>query len=749
LGINRFPAPIGDFVDYRKDNRVFEDIAAVENAHYVLKAGEFPERLFALRVTGNLFSMMGLHAALGRTLLASDNVPGHECVAVLSDPLWRERFGSDPAILGKNISLDGQSYEVVGVLQKDIRFTVGYPQTPDLWVPLPMIADPDRRAGQLQMVARLRDGVTLRQAQANMDAVAQQLEREYHIEIGPHGEDPGYGIQVVQLREELVGNLRQPLYLMLGAAGLILLIACANVANLMLSHGMNREREFSIRTSLGAGRVALVALLLVQAAVIAILGESAGVALAAITSRLLVRLSPYGMAKLFMPSMDTQVFAFASFVAIMAVVFFGLLPAIGMMRRRRSIQLAGNTHQVVSDRRSSRVRSLVVVIETALSVALVTGAGLLIHSFILLRQAPLGFNPEGLLTAQITLPAGYSSGTRQRDFYEALIQRLQPMPNVDGVAATTMLPVADRPLHDPFSIEGRPWQPYGADRVPQFMNHQAVSTDYFHAMQIPLRQGRLFTDADRPDSQPVAIVNETMIRGFWPHQNPIGHHVIKGGGPRPGFPWLTVIGVVRDVRSGGANSEFVPELYTPLSQTPNAAMALILRTKKGEPANILNDVRAAVGTLDRDIPLHSVATYSEILAAQLGSRRYEVFLLTSFGALALVLAGVGLYGVVSYAVGQRTQEMGLRMAFGANSKDVVLLVLRQALALTVYGLLAGIVLALSLRQVLAATLFQVTYFDLPVYVGVTVTLLSIAFVAVYFPARRAASTNPMQALRSE
>jgi predicted permease len=748
LGINRFPSPIADFMDYKNDNRVFEGMAGVEDAHYVLTAGDFPQRLFALRVTSNLFQMMGLHPALGRTFSDVDNQPGHERVAILSDSLWRNRFGSDPSIIGRNVILDGQIYEVVGVLQRNVQFSVGYPQTPDVWVPLPLVADPNRSVGNLAIVARLRDGVTLSQAQADMDTVARQLERQYHIQIGPHGEDPGYGVDVIPLREEVAGNLREPLLLMLGAAGLIFLIACANVANLMLTQGVNREREFAIRIALGARRTQLVRLLIVQSAVLALLGEIAGIAVGAVALGALLRLSPYGMAKLFQPSIDMHVIGFASGAAMAALLLSGLLPAMKVLRGKRSLQLTGNAHQVLGGQRGNRVRQTLVVIETALSVAVVIGAGLLIHSFLQIRHVSLGFTPNGLLTAQISLPPGYSTSAQQRTFYEALLQRIKSSPNVDAVAATTLLPIADPTLHNPFSIQGRPWQPYGADRIPQFLNRQAVSTGYFRDLQIALKQGRFFDDRDRVDSQPVVIVNETMVRGFWPGENPIGKHMMQGA-PMPGDPWLTVVGVVGDVRSGGAKADFVPEIYTPLAQTPNASMALVLRAKRGNPTEVINSVRTAVMTLDHGIPLTNVATYDEILATQLGPRRYEMLLLAAFGGLALLLAAIGLYGVVSYAVTQRTQEMALRIAFGATKNTVVALVLRQALLLTGCGLFAGVLMALSLRRVLAATLFQVRYLDLPVYVGVSITLLIVALAAAYFPARRAASTDPIQALRTE
>jgi putative ABC transport system permease protein len=386
--------------------------------------------------------------------------------------------------------------------------------------------------------------------------------------------------------------------------------------------------------------------------------------------------------------------------------------------------------------------------ETALSVALTIGAGMLIHSFLRLQDVPLGFEPDGVLTAQTNLPPSYSTGLSQTEFYRGLLDRIRFMSRVESAAATTMLPAAERPLHDPFSVEGRPWQPFGAGRVPQFLNHQAVSTDYFRTMGIGLQKGRVFGAQDRNGSQSVAIVNETLVRGFWPGENPIGKHLIIGA-PQPGVPWLTIVGVVQDVRSGGAAAESLPELYTPMAQDPAAAMALVVRTNGNNPANAAMELRDAVAAMDRGIPLEGVATYSELLADQLGPRRYEMFLLAEFGGLALVLAAVGLYGVVSYGVTQRTREIGLRMAFGASASEVTEMVLRQALLLAGCGLSMGIAISIAFRQVLASEIFGIRFVDVPVYAGVSLLLLSVALAAAILPARRAASIDPMQALRSE
>jgi len=745
LGIDTFPAPVGDFVDYKNDNRVFDDMGAVEDAHFVLRAGDYPERIFAARTTANIFPMMGLRAALGRTFSVLENQPGHENVVVLSNVIWRERFGSDRTILGKDIVLDGKNYQVVGVLAHNARFSLGHPKMPDVWVPLPLVADPARNTGELQMVARLRAGVSLDQAQRQMEILAARLEREYHIQMGPHGEDPEYGVRLVPLHQELSGNLREPLSLMLGAAALIFLIACVNIANLMLSHGVSREREFAIRISLGAGRVRLVRLVVTEAIVIAFAGLTLGIGVAWAASALLVNLSPYEMARFLAVSLDAKVLGYAVGLGLIAMMIFGFMPGLLIVRRARSVA-ARTGHQVLSERCSQRLRSILVVVETALSVTLLLGAGMLIHSFLRLQEVPLGFEPNGILTAQINLPPSYSTVTAQSQFYEGVLEQARSIAATKGVAATTMLPASDRLLHDPFSIEGRPWQPFGAARVPQFVNHQAVSTDYFRVMGIAVREGRIFSIQDKDGSQPVAMVNEMLVRGFWPGENPIGKHFMLGA-PRPGIPWLTVVGVVADVRSGGATAETLPEIYTPMTQTPSAAMTLVLDTKLSDPARVGNDLRDAVRATDRGIPLERVATYEELLGTQFAPRRYQMFLLAAFAGLALLLAAVGLYGVVSYAVTQRKGEIGLRMAFGASLQDVTAMVLKQAFLLAGSGLGIGMAMSLLTRQIIASEIFGVHFIDLPVYVGVILLLATVALVAAAFPARRAASIDPMQTLR--
>jgi putative ABC transport system permease protein len=753
LGIRQFPAPVGDFVDYRDQNRVFDAMAAVENAHFTLGGGQYPERIYGVRVTANLFPMMGLHAALGRVLTAEDNQPGHAHVAVLSSGLWKERFGGDQTVLGRNVVLDGTSYEVVGVLAQSARFSIGYPETPRVWTPLPLVPDPGRRIGELDIAARLRPGVTLATARAQMNRLAAKLERVYHIETGPHGENPGYGVVVTPLRQELTGNLRDPLLLMFAATALIFLIACANIANLMLTRGICREREFAVRISLGAGWGRLARMLVVESLVLAVAGAGVGIGIATAVSGLLVRLSPYKEATLLGHSIDAPVLGCAAALGLIAVMLFGLASALMILRQGRRGLPAGIGHQIVSARHSQVLRRVLVVAETAMAVALTIGAGMLIHSFLRVSEINLGFEPQGLLTAEVNLPPSYSTGVMQREFYQGLLRRLRSKPGVESAAASNMLPAADRQRHNPFSVQGRPWRPIGADRAPQFTNNQAVSIDYFRSMGIALRAGRLFSLDDFDGAQRVAIVNETMVRGFWPGENPIGKHLMLGDSASPAPPWLTIVGVVADVRSGGPTAQVLPELYTPIAQTPVSAMALVVRTKgkigDGRAAQLTGDLRTAVRAMDRGIPVENVATYDELLAGMLAPRRFEMLLLTAFGMLALVLAAVGLYGVVSYAVTQRAREIGLRIALGASRGDVVEMILGQALWLAACGIGVGTALAWIFRHVLASAIFGIGLVDFPVYFGVTLLLLGIALAAALLPARRAARVDPMEALRSE
>lgn len=748
LGINRFAAPVGDFVDYRKDNHVFEDMAAAEDGHFLLTTDQLSQRVFALKVTANLFEMMALHPAIGRSLVDTDNQPGHEHVIVLSDAVWRENFGADSNVLGKNVTLDGQIYEVVGVMPRGLRFSIGQPDPPDVWVPLSLVPDPNRNTGRLQIVARLRDGVTLANAQANMDTLARQMEQEYHIQMGPHGEDPGYGLWLVPLRAELVGDLRESLFLMLGAAGLILLIACANVANLMLAHGVSRNREFAIRISLGASRARLLRLLTIEAACLAAIGGLVGFAVAVALSRLLLLWSPFDVARLLGVTLDLRLLAFASAAAFVSLLLSGLLPALLMLRKGNSVGMQTRSHHVVGDRAGRKPRQALVISETALSVALVICAGLLLHSFVLLRQAPLGFDPNQTLTAWMELPPSHQTPVQESSFYETLLDRVKAIPDVQSVAITTMLPVEEQARHNPFSIEGRAWQPTGHDQVPQFANSQAVSADYFRSLHIPLKRGRSLTAEDRDGTQPVAVINETLVRGFWPNEDPIGKHILMGA-PRPRASWLTIVGVVGDVRSSGANAAPAPELYTSLLQTPSPSTALLLRTRTPDPEKLVAQLRSEVAAIDRGVALYAVQTYDDIFAQTLGPRRYEMLLLSSFACLALLLAAIGIYGVISYSVSQRSREMGLRMAFGATPQDLSKLVLRQALLLSTVGLLLGIALGLASHKLLASALFGISFLDFPVYAAVVLTILAVSLLAAYLPARRAACLDPMTTLRAE
>ena len=749
LGINRFRAPIANYLDYRRLNHVFEDVAGVQDAHPVLTNAGPPEQLLALSVTANLFPLMGIRSALGRTFVDEENQPGHEREVLLSDAVWRRNFGGDPAILNRNITLDGARYQVVGVLPANLRFTVGDVRLPDVWIPLPLTPDPNRDSDRLELIGRLKGNVSLQQAQANMDSVAAQLENQYHLYRGPHGEDAGYAVSLVSLRDNLVGDMRSGLLLMLGAVALVLLIACANVANLLLAHGVNREQELSLRIALGARRSGILQLLLVEALLLATAGGVLGLGLGFGGVQLLRALSPYEMSALFDVSVDWTALLFTALLSVFTAVLFGLVPSLLILRGESSQALKRSAPHVAGDRSRRILRHGLVIGETALSVSLAIGVGLLLHSFILLERVPLGFNPEGLITGRISLPSSaYRTNQQIAAFWSELARRVAARPDIHAFGIASSLPVADNPNHDPFSIEGRSWRPFGAAGIPQFTNTQAVSESYFRATGIPLLKGRLLSDSDREGSQRVAIVNDAMVRGFWPEEDPIGKHILLGA-PRPDAPWLTIVGVVGDVRSAGPESDILPEIYTSILQTPRASAAVVVRPESAGANNVIATVRGAVQSIDKSVPLHEVAPYDQLLSGSFATRRYYLLLLSGFGGLALVLAAIGTYGVISYSVALRTPEIGIRLAFGAPRSNVLGAVIGQGLRLAGAGVVLGLLAALGLSRFLASYLFGVRTTDPLTYCSVALVLMLTALAASYFPARRAASVDPMQALRAE
>ncbi|OLE25410.1 MAG: hypothetical protein AUI36_32600, partial [Cyanobacteria bacterium 13_1_40CM_2_61_4] len=549
LGLDRFPATFGDYFDYRDQNAVFEDIAAFEYANLDLTGSEQPERLLAMRASANLFPLLGRKAALGRTFVPEENQPGRDAVVVLSDALWRRRFGADASLVGKTVSLDGNPFTVVGVMPAGFRFSIDGSSSPDVWAPIAFHPDPARTAGGLRMIARLKPGVSTERAGTDMKTISARLEQQHHLYRGPRGEDAGYDVIVVPLREQLFGDVRRGLLVLLGAVGLVLLIACANVANLLLARATARQKEMAIHVAVGAGRLRLVRQLLTESVLLGLMGGCLGLILAFWGVDVLVSLSPNSVSSIVDVGIDGQALAFTLVIALVTGLIFGLAPALQVSRidLNESLKVAGRSPAAGI---GSRVRQLLVVGEVALSLMLVVGSGLLIKSFIRLRAVHPGFNAEKLITAQISLsPSRFRQNHQMTAFYRQLLDRIATLPEVKSASVVSALPLSEGGGGDPFSIEGRPWRPFDpATRTPQVVSHQAIGLDYFRTMQIPLRAGRRFTERDSEGALPVVVVNETMARGFWARENVIGKRIMLGA-PRPGAPWLTIVGVVGDVRS--------------------------------------------------------------------------------------------------------------------------------------------------------------------------------------------------------
>jgi putative ABC transport system permease protein len=747
LGLEQFPASFADYYDYGSSNRVFEDIAAFQPTHLDLAGGDQPERVYGIRASANLFPLLGVNAERGRTLLGEENQPGRRSVVLLSDALWKRRYGGDPGVLGRTTVLDGEACTVVGILPPDFRFSLGGSLAPDVWLPLVLRPDPERQMGGLELVARLKREIPLEEAQASMKALAAALEQRYHLYRGPHGEDAGYDVSVIPMRQQVFGSLREGLLILLGAVGFVLLIACANVANLLLARGNGRRREIAMRAALGASQNRLMRQLLTEGLLLALFGAAVGMVLARWSIKLLVSLSPQDAMHLLALRLDGSVLAFAAGLAVLTALVFGFVPAWHFSKADLNAALRESGWSAGSASRHL-LSSFLVVAEVALSLMLLASAGLLIRSLGLLEEVNPGFRPENILTARISLPATqYRDDARVENFYSQLLERVRALPGVQSASLISALPLSGAATRDPFSIEGRPWQPHGASGIPQVADFQAVGAGYFRAMGIPLLKGRDFSDHDTKDAPPAAIVNQTLVRGFWPDRDPIGQHIMLGA-PRPGVPWLTIVGVASDVRTAGLESAPIPQIYVLQQQHPVRSMLLVMRISPGAPDPIAG-VRNITQTLDPSRPIYGVATMGDILMQSIASRRYTATLLGFFAFLAVVLAAIGIYGVISYSVAQRTQEMGVRMALGAQRAAVLLLVVGQGFRLTLMGVGIGILGALALTRLLGSLLYGLKPTDPITYVAVSLILSAVALLASYIPAQRAAKVDPMVALRYE
>jgi len=726
IGNTRGKASSPNLADWRAQNTVFESLGAYAENRWMLTRQAEPEKIAVVQTTEGFFSVLGLRAALGRFFLPPEYVSGQHQVAVLSDWFWQRRFGADPKVIGQSLTLEDQSYTIIGVLSpNDLQFPS---PSAALWVPLP--PDPARGSRYLDTIARLKPSVTLEQAQSEMSAIAGRLEKEH-----PES-NTGIGVRLEPLQEAIVGDSRKLLLILLSITGCVLLIACANVANLLLFRLNERQKELTIRAAVGATHLRIIRQLMTESVLLALCGGAAGLVLARGTTTLLLSVSPQEIPRQNEIGMDSTVFAFALVISVLPGLVIGLLAALQASRPALAQRLKESGQRTAVNHRRHWLRHGLVIAEVALSLVLAIGAGLLNKSLWLLQEVNPGFRSEHLLTFNLTLPdSRYPDTPRTLDFYARLTERLSALPGVQSVATVSMLPLSGDRLCNEVTIPGL------SAESPPCVEHHSITPDYLRTMSIALLSGRQFSERDNQAAPRVAMINQTMARLLGPGEA-IGKRFSFRGAERE------VVGVVADVKHFRLNTDVRPEAYLPLKQAPLPFASVVLRASS-EPAALAAAARQAVWSVDRDLPISNLKTMEQVVADSIAEPRFRALLVNAFSALALLLTIVGLYGVIAYSVNQRVPEIGLRMALGAQSQDMLRLVLGQGLKLTLTGIAIGLLGAWGLTRVLSSFLFSVSVTDPPTFVLMSALLIVTALLACYLPARRATQVDPMIALRCE
>ena len=727
----------------QQESRSFSSVAAFTNEVFNLSGRGDPEQLTSARVSWNFFETLGVPPALGRAFRAEEDQPSGDPVVVVGNALWTRLFARDPSAVGQHLTLDARDYTIIGVLPPDFRFGF-FGATVEIVAPrvfdLNIITPQQVRGGSgfLSAVARLRPSVQIAQAQAEINA----LSAAYRAENPTLPDaDPGMTVAVGNLRDELVFNIRPAVLMLFGAVSLVLLIACADVAGLLLSRALGRKREIAVRTAMGASRTELIRQLLTESLMLALLGGALGIVLSSWGAPWLASMAEGSLPRAGEIQTNGYVLLFTVAVSMVAGILFGLAPALQISRPDLNRDLRSEGRGSTSGRRRHALRNLLVVSQVALSLVLLIGAGLLIRNFVQLRSAAPGFDPHHLLSMKISLPpARYAGAAKMTAFYDELATSVRTVPGVLAAAESSALP-ANPIRFSPALPEGQPQVPL-MDR-PMF-NIQTISPGYVEAMRVPLVRGRAFTAGDDAGRPRVVMVNETAVRRFWPRENPIGKHILVGRAATPS----EVVGVMGDVRNVGVAVDVQPEIYLPFAQLPWPSMHLVVRTA-GDPRAFVAAVRRRVLALDRDQPMTAIHTMDEVLETAAAQPRFTTSLLGALSGTALLLAIVGIYGVISYSVSERTQEMGIRIALGAERADILRLVLRQGLMVALGGIAIGLAASLALTRLLGSMLYQVSATDPMTFVGGSVLFALVALVASYIPARRATRVDPMVALRYE
>jgi putative ABC transport system permease protein len=736
-GTDAFPVAPANFLDWRRDNRVFAAIAASRTQSMnVTGRNAEPERVVGAAVTASYFDVLGTAPRLGRAFTAEEDTQNGPRAVVLSDALWRRRFSGDPKIVGQSVTLNNEPYTVVGIAPASLRLPS--PET-EFWVPIafgPQDAE-NRGAHSMGVVARLKPGVTVERAGTEMRAIADRIAAAY-----PQFQS-GFSVTVRPLSDDIVGDARTPLLVLAGAVGFVLLICCANVANLMLARAAGRQKEIAIRSAIGAGRRDIVRQLLAESLVLAVFGGVAGLLLATWGVDLVVALGPRELPRLEELAVDGRVAGFALAASVLTGLVFGVAPAMVASRADLNDTLKEGLKGSSAGPGRARARQALLVAEVAISLTLLVGAGLMLKSMSRLRAVDPGFRSAGLVTGVVSLPtAKYDTSTKRTAFYEALEERLRSAPGVRNAGFVSALPLSGSLSISGYWIEGK--TPRGDNsKVPVAHSYQ-IAGDYFGTMGIPLKSGRLFTAQDREGAPQVAIVNERLARQQFPGESPIGKRVQFGP---PESPFFEIVGIVGDVRHGGLGEDAPAQIYLAYAQTSFGGLTAVVRGS--DAGQLASALRREVRAVDADQPVARLRTMEEVISEGIARPRFITLLLGAFAGVALLLAIVGIYGVVAYSVAQRTQEFGIRMALGADARRVLREVVGQAARVTVMGVVIGAAAALALSRTLASLLFQVGAADPVTYVSIALVLLAATVVASWIPARRATRVTPLSALRPE
>lgn len=749
MGYSEIPWGMPHYQFFSRDVKTFQYVGAFKSDSFNFTGSGEPTLLQGMRTSSGFFPALGIAPALGRTFTPEEDQPGHDREVILSYQLWHERFGEDRSILGKPLDLNDDSYTVIGVMPLGFDFpraeempgSFEFPHEAQLWVPLPFPAGPVRgdEPDELAVIGRLKPENSIPEAQAEMDVFAKREDLQFP------GAKGWFNSRLTPLTSQVVGNTRRPLLLLLLAVAVVLLIACFNVANLLLTRSLGRKREFMLRAALGAGPGRLIRQLLTESFLLTMLGGLLGIGFAAGGIHFVKVFGPSNIPRLRDVVLDLHVLAFLLGLTLLSGIFFGLAPALGFARKNLVESLNEGGRRFVGSSVRSTLRNSLLVAQVAFALVLIIAAGLLVKTFLRLLAVDGGFNAEHVLTFQLSLPASkYPDQDRMVVLYQTVLQRLQSLPGVQGAGIVEAVPMGGAPESTVIRI---PDHPAASNKERPFANYTIASPGYFSSVGIPILQGRDFLEADRSDSIPVAIINHAMAKKFWPGEGPVGKQVGLGS---VRYPLMTIVGIVADVKHLSLREEPGPEMYVPMTQKPWPSMLTMqVAMRATDPASIIGAVRDTIHSIDPNLPLAKVAKLASLVDDSMSQPRFSMLLLASFGGLALLLASIGMYGIISYSVMQRTSEIGVRMALGAQRKNVFRMILSEGSRIAGLGITIGIAVALAVTRTMSSFLYGVPATDPFTFIGMALFLLVIALLACYLPARRAARVDPMIALRYE